>query len=339
MPMTADIRTTVFADDGGETAFLELVDQWDTLASQGITDTPFQKLAYQKAWWTHLGQGTLKIIAVYTDDTLIGIAPLMVAPNGVIQFNASKEETDYLDIIVSAEHAEAVWSAVIDCLCTDADEAPIFDFWNIPAESPSRQILSDLAAQRGFSFAENRAEVCPIIPLPDSFDAYLAGIDKKQRHEIKRKMRKAAGAEVELVEITETDDLELAINEFLTLLQSSTPDKHAWLTPERTAVFHEVAKSALADGTLQLLFNVVDGQKVSALFNFIYKGRTWVYNSGLNPEIQRHLSLGWVTAAQSIEKAIALGHTSFDFLRGDEKYKYRFGAKDTEIFRIQISGK
>jgi CelD/BcsL family acetyltransferase involved in cellulose biosynthesis len=49
------------------------------------------------------------------------------------------------------------------------------------------------------------------------------------------------------------------------------------------------------------------------------------------------LSLGVVLTAKAIEHAIENGRSTFDFLRGNETYKYRFGAKDTEIYRLAIS--
>jgi CelD/BcsL family acetyltransferase involved in cellulose biosynthesis len=317
---------------------------WDHLARGAITDTPFQTHAYQQAWWTNLGRGEL-VSAVVTDefDQLVGLAVFLLE-EGVLQFNASKEETDYLDIIVKAEQAEAVWSAVLDCLCTN-QACPAWatlDCWNIPSESPSKSILPQLAQSRGFSFSfslsEERAEVCPAIPLSETFDEYLAGINKKQRGEIRRKMKKAAEAGVSVQVIGAQDDLDLAIKDFLHLLQCSTPDKKGWLEelPTRGEVFHTVAKAALEAGTLLLMFTVIDGERISALFNFIYDGRVWVYNSGNDISKYPNLSLGWVLTAHAIQQGIERGCHTFDFLRGDETYKYRFGAKDTEIFRLTL---
>ena len=320
----------------GAVAFDQLSAEWDTLAAASITDTPFQKLAYQKGWFTHLGEGELHTIAVYDDAALIGIGCFNLRGD-TITFNASKEETDYLDVIVSADNAQAVWQAIFDCFC--GEQAPAWsciDLFNIPAASPSRDIVATLAADRGFSFASERAEVCPIIELPASFDDYLAGIDKKQRHEIKRKMRRADGAEAVVRIVDEADELSAEVAAFLTLLQKSTPEKRAWLNEGRTAAFQAIAASALADNTLQLMFIEVDGQKAASLFNFIYKDRCWVYNSGLDPDVFGKLSLGVTLSSKAIEKAIELGLSKFDFLRGDEEYKYRFGAVDTEIFRLTV---
>ena len=321
----------------GTAAFDQLSAEWDSLATIGITDTPFQKLSYQKIWYEHLGEGDLHTLAVRDGETLIGIGCFNLRGD-LLTFNASKEETDYLDVICSAENAPVVWREILTCLCTGAGiEWSTLDLYNIPAESPSMTIVPELAAECGLSFAQERAEVCPIITLPETYDDYLAGIDKKQRHELKRKGRRANGAGAEVRIVNADDDLSAEVDAFLTLLQSSTQEKRDWLNDARTAAFHALSKAALDDGTLQLMFIEVDGEKAATLFNFDYKGRTWVYNSGLNPDLFGRLSLGVTLSAKAIEKAIELGHSEFDFLRGDEQYKYRFGAVDREIFRLTMT--
>ena len=322
----------------GEKVFTTLASVWDSLAQQGITNTPFQLLAYQQAWWTHLhpADGNLYTIVVYEDDAPIGIACFYLLDE-ILYFNGCVAETDYLDVICAAEHVETVWTAVFDCLCSPGFPAwKGLDLCNIPDASPTRSFLPQETERRGFSFLENMSEVCPIIDLPDSFEAYLESIDSKQRREIRRKLRRAEVADVQLVQIGPQDDLAAAVEAFLILLQQSTFEKREWLNEGRRAVFHDTAKAALDAGILQLLFIQVNGRNAAALFNFEYNGRIWVYNSGLDPDTSGALSLGVVLTAKAIERAIENGNTRFDFLRGNETYKYRFGAKDTHIFRQTI---
>ncbi|MCL4870081.1 MAG: GNAT family N-acetyltransferase [Anaerolineae bacterium] len=334
MADSSELTTTVVR---GRAAFTQFAPQWDSLAHTGMTATPFQFLAYQEAWWTHLGPGELSTVAVYRDqDELIALAPFYNLDR-VLYFNGCTQETDYLDLIVRSEQAAAAWEAVVNCLCTDVPGWDAIDLCNIPADSPTRTILPRLAASRGFSLSESIHEVCPVIPLPDSFEGYLeTQLDKKQRHEVRRKLRRAEGAEARLVVVGPDDDIHLAVDQFLELLQKSTPEKQAWLNEGRRAVFHEVAAAAQADGSLQLMFMEMDGVKAAALFNFEYAGRVWVYNSGLDPFSFGHLSLGVVLTARAIELAIQRGNHTFDFLRGNEEYKYRFGAKDTTVHRIEM---
>ncbi len=323
----------------GSSAFSELASEWDTLAQNGMTDTPFQTRAYQQAWWTHLHppQATLHTVTVWQSNEPVAIACFYLL-DGTLYFNGCVEETDYLDLIASADKAQAAWTAVFDRLCSpDFPTWHALDLCNIPEASPSRPILRQIAEQYGFHWHEEINEVCPVITLPQTFDEYLDTLDKKQRHEIRRKLRRAHGAGVSIRQIGPEDNLEQAVNDFLTLLQLSTFEKRDWLNDGRRAVFHETARAALENGTLQLLFAEIEGERAAALFNFDYKNRIWVYNSGLNPTIYGNLSIGVVLTAKAIEMAIENGRSEFDFLRGNEEYKYRFGATDTRIYRVQIT--
>ena len=287
----------------GESAFDALATEWDDLAARGITDTPFQTATYLRSWWHHLhpeNSELYTIVVRHDDERLAAIASLYVM-DSFVHFNGCVEETDYLDLIVAPDDAEVAWTAVIDCLLSnDFPQWHTMDLCNIPAASPSRAILQQLANQHKLSFTEEVNEVCPIIQLPTSFDDYLDSLDSKQRRETNRKLRRANGADAELVIIGPDDDLSTAVDEFLELLQMSMYEKRDWLNDGRRAVFHEAAQSAMDKGTLQLMFIEVAGKKGAALFNFDYKDRIWVYNSGLDPETFGSLSLGVVLTAKAI---------------------------------------
>lgn len=323
----------------GSDIFTRLAGEWDALAQRGITNTPFQTLAYQQAWWTHLhpANGRLHTVTVRNDEQELLAIVCLYNVDGTLYFNGCVEETDYLDLIASAENAETGWRAVLDCLCSpDFPEWHSIDLCNVPEASPTRSILPQEAQRRGFLFRESLNEVCPIIELADTFDGYLEGIDSKQRREIQRKLRRAEAAEAEMVVVGPDDDVDTAVTDFLDLLQKSTFEKRDWLNDGRRAVFYDAARAAHKAGTLQLIFMEVRGKKAAALFNFDYNGRIWVYNSGLDPALFGALSLGVVITAKAIEYAVENGRTTFDFLRGNETYKYRFGAVDTRIYRLHL---
>jgi len=318
--------------------FSQLAVEWDDLVDCSMTATPFQSLAYQRAWWSNLGPGNLHTITVRDDGGQLAAIACFYVVDGKLYFNGCTEETDYLDLIAPSERAAPTWDRVFDVL--EGNDFPAWqglDLCNIPAASPSNEILQQQAEKRGYHFQSAVQEVCPVIPLPDTFDAYLMELDKKQRHEIRRKRRRADAAQARLVTIGPEDDLAEAVEEFLKLLQMSMPEKAEWLNEGRRAVFHEVAKASMAAGTLQLMFLTHRGNRAAALYNFDYKDRIWVYNSGFDIAEFGYLSPGVVLTAGAIEQAIENGRTTFDFLRGDESYKYRFGAEDTTINRVQIT--
>lgn len=322
----------------GESAFTELADEWDQLAARSFTATPFQTLAYQRAWWTNVRPDGAVLLTVATRDDsgkLIGIG-CFYCLDGQLHFNGCIEETDYLDLIAPADHAETAWRATWDCLRqVEEPRWETLDLCNIPADSPTRLILPALAQQHNSPFEETILEVCPVVTLPDSMDSYLESLDSKQRRELNRKLRRAEAAGVETT-IVDHDDIAADVDTFLELLQKSTFEKRDWLNEGRRALFHEVGRAAHEAGMLQLMFTSLEGQPAAALFNFDYNDRIWVYNSGLDPAAFSALSPGVVLTASAIAEAIKLGRGEFDFMRGDEEYKYRFGAMDTKIYRLHI---
>lgn len=322
----------------GSLIFDLLAEEWDGLSGRSMTDTPFQTLAYQRAWWQHLGSGELLSVVVNDEQGQLQGLACFYLQEEVLYWNGSMQESDYLDLLAPAGLAAAVWEAVWATLC--APDFPVWhtlDLCNVPAGSPTRTILPQLLSGRDFQLTTEIQEVCPIIPLPANFELYLESLDKKQRHELRRKLRRAEAEDVQLVMARPDDNLPQLVNDFLDLLQKSTPEKQQWLNDGRRALFQDTAAAAMAAGHLQLLFLVVEGQKAAALFNFDYKGRIWVYNSGLDPAAFGYLSTGVVLTALSIEQAIGSGREQFDFLRGNEEYKYRFGAQDSTIHRLLIT--
>jgi CelD/BcsL family acetyltransferase involved in cellulose biosynthesis len=190
----------------------------------------------------------------------------------------------------------------------------------------------------GLEVSEVVAEVCPVIALPASWEEYLASLDRKERHETRRKLRRIAReAEVEWYSIPGGEELENAIGDFIALHRASAVEKDAFMDRRMQGFFRSLARALACQGWLRLEFLEVNGERVAALLNFDYRDRIMVYNSGFDPQRYPHLSPGIVILANSIRGAIDLGRSNFDFLRGDEAYKHRLGGKDREIYQLTIA--
>jgi CelD/BcsL family acetyltransferase involved in cellulose biosynthesis len=98
---------------------------------------------------------------------------------------------------------------------------------------------------------------------------------------------------------------------------------------------HLSCKAAFENGWLQLAFLEADGQKAAGYLNFDYRDRIWVYNSGFARRFM-DLSAGWVLLGYLLQWANENKRLEFDFMRGDEDYKYRFGAVDKFVVRARI---
>jgi CelD/BcsL family acetyltransferase involved in cellulose biosynthesis len=335
------MRTEYHYASGG---FWALRPEWNELLHRSCCDTVFLTWEWQSTWWKHLGEGDPVLLGFRADDDgrLVGIAPLFSIQDQegktTIHVVGCRDVSDYLDLIIERGQEEPVYQALLDYLEDEAAAWDIVDLCNIPQDSLTFVRLRELAEARGYQTLVEVEAVCPIIDLPSTWDEYLMMLSKKQRHEVRRKLRRAdAEAETRFLIITPDHDLQAEMQSFVDLHQKSTPEKDKFMDPQMQGFFFDVTRVVQEQGWLQLLFVEMDGERAASLLNFDYGGDILVYNSGYDPYAFRDLSPGIIVTARGIEHAISLGRAKFDFLRGDEVYKYRFGAQDTEVRRLLIA--
>ena len=325
--------------------FKELAPTWNTLLAESIANLPFLRHEYLLAWWDSLGggewdAGELAIITAQRNDELIGIAPLFLTTREgapTLLFLGSIEISDFLDFIVREDDLAEFIHGLLDFLDSHATLTwDSLDLQNLIEDSPSLNLLQAESTSRGWDFAQTTLQPAPYVKLPGDFDEYLAGIKKKQRHEIRRKMRRAAADEREIrwyiVEEKSTLDDEI---EACCQLMSQDPEKQAFLTQLMKSQMKAAIHAAFDAGWLQLAFLEVNGEKAAGYLNFDYGNRIWVYNSGLDMKF-RDLSPGWVLLGHLLQWANENNRAEFDFMRGDEPYKYRFGGIDRFVVRAKI---
>jgi CelD/BcsL family acetyltransferase involved in cellulose biosynthesis len=325
-----------------ETGFDVLAKEWNALLHTSDFDTIFLTHEWQRAWWDFFSPGReLVLLALRQDGDLVAVAPFYrqqsIEGQIVIQLVGGVDICDYLDIIALPHYKDQVYQNIFEFFTTELTDWDQIDLHCIPATSPFEAL--DEAAKQHQLVAQRRVEdVCPFIPLPSTWDEYLALLDKKQRHELRRKIRRAeGGAQVEWYMASDAESLSEDIETFFDLHRKSSPDKDDFMSePAMQGFFHEAARLALNRKWLELSFLVMDGKKAATMFCFGYNDRTLVYNSGYDPQQFSHLSPGIVLLGYHIQDSIAKRRAAFDFLRGGEVYKYRFGGQDFEVFQVTI---
>ena len=187
------MQVTVYRDPSG---FDTLQSEWNDLLGRAATNLIFMTHEYQRTWWNCLGQGELFLLAIRTDDgRLVGVIPLfgLLAEDGRYYLNmvGCVEVSDYLDLMVDKDYLPPVHQTFLDYLAqTDEITWDVLSLCSLPQTSPSLTQLVEAAQQRGWSVTVREQNVCPVISLGNSWDDYLAGVNKKQRHEIRRKIRR-----------------------------------------------------------------------------------------------------------------------------------------------------
>ena len=321
-------------------------DDWDALLVKSETDFPFLKFGYQRSWWEFKGGGEwpldsdLHLIAGYQDGSLAAIAPLFSPSNTdekKLLLLGSIEISDYLDFICPHHDKKEFLGLMLNFFHSEMNEIRQIDLVNIPDKSTTIELLKVISGEYGWVSDIQPAYHTPVIHLAQDWETYLAGIDKKQRHEIRRKLRRADenSDTVKWYIANNRDTLDSEIEAFFTLMEMDA-DKKKFLTPQMRAQMSDVIHWAFNEGYLQLSFMQIDGKNASAYLSFDYGQHLLVYNSGFDYSFSEY-SPGWVLLSYLIQHAINTGKSYFDFMRGDETYKYRFGAQDGFVMRARLN--
>lgn len=327
----------------------ELETEWNHLLEQSVPHVPFLRHEYLSAWCQTRGGGEwpqidLVLVTARQGGRLVGIAPLFHVPNhqgrpALLPLGAI-EISDYLDVVARPADRPAFLSELLPFLA----QAPIpawqaLDFYNLLECSSTLPALEAAARENGWAYRAERLQHSPYIPLPGNWDTYLKGIDKKQRHEIRRKMRRLEenGLPVRWYVVDDSLSLESELEAFIGLMAQDA-DKARFLTAAMRDHMRLTARCAYERGCLNLAFLEIGGVKAAGYLSFDYLNRIWVYNSGIDFRFV-DLSPGWVLLGYLLRWANEQHFSEFDFMRGDEIYKYRFGAVDRFVMRATIERK
>ncbi len=327
--------------------FADLEPEWNALLSRSQSDRVFSTWEWQSTWWMAYKPGELWVITCRdATDRLVGLAPWFIDSTEkygrVVRPIGCVEVTDYLDVIIDKDCQREVYEAFAAFAKDNAQHFDLINLCNLPEASPTYTDFAPALEQQGFSAQLTQQEVCPVIQLPDEWEAYFELLDKKQRHELRRKLRRAEGAteKIDWYIVDETHNLQDEMQKFLHLMGSSQYDKAKFLEdPQNMAFFMAVVPLIFKKGWLQLSFLTVDGEPSASYLNFLYGDSVQVYNSGLLPDKYGHLSAGIILLAHNIRTAIEKGYKVFDFLRGNEIYKFRMGGQETRVFMLTAEKK
>lgn len=322
--------------------FETLQPEWNALVMRSIANTPFSTWEWNSTWWQAYQPGALWVLTARQAGALVGIAPCFIENHPqlgrVLRYIGHIDVTDYLDLIVHEAHQTDVYNAFAAFLAQQTDAFDHIGIANMRSGSPTPSALQSALESHGFSVSFEQNDVAPYITLPADYDTYVETIlSSKERKETKRKMRRAEGGEYRFAwYIVDTShDLDAELDKFLKLMHSADQDKALFLqNAQHVAFFKAIMPLMHANGWLQLSFITIDDEPSAAYLSFDYNNIIYVYNSGLEPNKFGALSPGIVLLQYIIQHAIEQHRTTFDFLRGNESYKYKMGATDAQVTQL-----
>ncbi|MBR61383.1 MAG: hypothetical protein CL904_01815 [Dehalococcoidia bacterium] len=264
------------------------------------------------------------------NEYLVGMIPVMECASGM-KIAGDPELFDYQQLIIENDMEREVINSFFDYL-VDEDWKQL-DLSSVSGDS-QKDILIEIANERSYSIKTDQVAVCPRLELPDSWDIYVSSLKKKYRHELRRKIRRIESiGKVAQTSFNNPSDAE--VNHFFQLMRLTSDAKSLFLTSKVEKFFRLLIRNGSERNHVNLSFLEFNSQRIAGCLVFDYQNDFMLYNSGYDTS-NRQLGAGFINKAYAIREAINLGRSSFNFLKGSERYKYELGGIDTPIHHIVI---
>ncbi|MCL6582517.1 MAG: GNAT family N-acetyltransferase [bacterium] len=332
-----------------ERAFQDLQPWWDAILEKRVSSSIFLTWEWLFTWWIHYQQNRKLFLILFRErEKLIGIAPLFLeeeVKGGIriktLRFLGSDGPacSEFLDLIIAPGYDAEVYHRLGEFLKEHSS------LWDRMILSPLSWGNSDLywlyrLLNRLYSAELEETFRCPYIKLPSDWNQFLASLSRNFRQQVRALLRKF-DQQTKMKYLSNAHHLfptPVLINTLCTL--NSLRMEHKGIDSTlRISSFHrfllDVSEQLKSRGWLSCSLIQNEQQIIAIILNFRYGKKVWYYQAGFLPEYA-FLHPGTLLFAQTIREAIEDGFLEYDFLRGEEEYKYRWGAinRPVTVFRL-----
>ena len=322
-----------------------LTNDWQRLAA-GV---PFRSPAWLTTWWQHYGTpGDLFVLALFDQGRLVGLAPWYRDAQRrrgpqLRQLGDTEVCSEYVRVMCEPGCEGAVATALAHWLVDShgQGEWDVLELADVQPHDTATTALAEHLAEAGCRVHVHRGATCWFVPLPESWDDYLARFSKDRRKKLRKMLRSFAHSGRAVLHTVSTPEQLLHGREILVDLHQrrhqsfGEPGCFAW--PKYSAFHRQVFPQLLKQGQLGLHWLEVDGQPVAAEYHLIGHETVFCYQGGISPE-HLPISPGQIVTLLTLQQTIAAGYRGFDFLRGDEPYKRQWQAEPRPTLTLRIVG-
>jgi CelD/BcsL family acetyltransferase involved in cellulose biosynthesis len=287
-----------------------------------------------KTWWDNFGRNAaLYLLSIRHAGRTIGIAPLQ-RKDDMVRLIGDKNVCDNLDFIVAPENSEEFYRVLLNYLKQDGVKR--LELEPIRQDSSVMAQLLPIAEKTGCRISYEANDISYELALPASWDDYLTILSGKERHEIRRKLRRLYEAgQISYRMVDDALSLKKEMEAFLELFRSYRSDKAEFMNDRMVSFFKELAEALIEARILKLFFLDLDESPVAAAMCFNYHSTMYLYNNGYDKRFGS-LSVGLLGKVLSIKESIQSGQKTYDFLKGAEVYKKRLGGQPIQLYRCLI---
>ena len=319
--------------------FERIRQSWNELLAQSAADNIFLTWEWASAWWAaYGGRGELRILLAIDDrDILRGIAPLRLdrirrygGSFSCLRFLADgSNDSDYLDCIITKGYEQQVLESFQGYWLEQLRLGTLVVLNEIPQSSPTLATLKSAAESQRHLYTEETVP-CSFVPLPATWDAYLALLKPRFRTKVRSILRNVENRSDIRFGFCETPaDIERLIPILFDLHtrrwnQEGRPGVFGW---DQKRKFYRVLSAMLLDREW-LRFSWLEWKDriLACQYGFVHNGVYSQLQEGYEPECE-HWNVGIALRAWSIREFLRQGVRAYDFLGGVGRHKADWGSQ------------
>jgi CelD/BcsL family acetyltransferase involved in cellulose biosynthesis len=301
--------------------------EWRELWSRVPGAHAFQSPDWLLPWWDVFAPGALRVVAVRDRQTLIGIAPLYLerSAHGSRLLPLGISLSDYHDVLLEPGAANGA-AAATGRAVAEMDEIGACEFPELAPDALALQI----PAPAGWSSDISPASICPLLGLPATVAELGERVPSSRLRHLRTARRRAARRGETTIIVGDVDNSEMLLLELVRLhtVRWQQDGMGGVFADPRVAEFHAAALPGLMERRLGRMYALsIAGEIVGVYYGFHDRGRSYAYLCGYDPAFSFE-SPGAILLGHAIAEAVRENAREFHFLRGNEAYKYEWGATD-----------
>lgn len=313
--------------------FAGLSDIWNNLLSQSFTNNVFLTWEWMYAWSRiYLKYGRrLFVVKVVENGKVIAIAPwcIRINKNGIsrvrqIEFLGIPEAgSDYLDVIVMRGREEDVSRVLYSYIFNEyIKNWDVLSLKEISSNSICMKFFINKFLFSGKHYEIEDGSYCPIVLLPKSVEEFDLTLSRNRRQQYHRHMKILEKNND--VERGHYNDRLLISKDILSIIKKLYLSR--WGKEENDlfqflAAFLQITEK---DNLIDVDLLKINNDYVGGLLHFNYNNIKYMYLMAVNKNFNEQVSIGNILCVMNIKSAIEDKCIEYDFLKGEEAYKFRW---------------
>jgi CelD/BcsL family acetyltransferase involved in cellulose biosynthesis len=315
--------------------------EWNTLVQGSPNCTPFQTYEWITAYIKYyLPTNDLILLFAYDSDRLVGIAPLCKYEYYRFKLFRLKKIvflgeifSEYCDFIIHEGYFQTIIPAFIEYVFSEYAAVCRIDLRDICPGSQTNRVLFKLSQYIPYQF---KGEKYLFIDTSHDISQYYNKFSRKTLQTLKRKSEKLKELGANFIFSGGSNAENIKKLALFNRQRISKKGETSFFDSDTNLNFlTEVSDKLTESGISNFISYSVGNEPISFYLCFLYHKRLYFFISGFNSKYE-NLSPGAVHLKAIIDYCFENNINEFDFLRGEDEYKYKFHPQARHTIRTLL---